>query len=256
MSSPSNAVLVERSGAVLTLTLNRPDNGNLIDAAMAHAIVQELAALDAAVRVVCLRGAGADFCAGRQSPTPPPGGAVPSAERLRQLVAAPALALYDAIKALPVPTVAVVQGRAFGVGTALAAVCDIAIAADNAVFQIPELERDIPPTLVMAALCDRVPVKTLSYLVFGRRPMRAVDALAAGLLSAVWPSRQLEDEAQALLATLGSTGAVALRACKQFLQLAPALSPQAASALASHIAGTALSARYDSPPAGGHAEPR
>jgi enoyl-CoA hydratase/carnithine racemase len=246
----SDSVLIERAGPLLTLTLNRPDNGNLIDAGMSQTIVKTLTELDEAVRVVCLRGAGADFCAGRQSPTPPPGGAVPSAERLRRIVAAPALAMYDAIKALPVPSVAVVQGRAIGVGTALAAVCDIVLAADDAVFQIPELERDIPPTLVMAALCDRVPVKTLSYLVFSRRSMRAADALAAGLLSAVWPAEQLQPEAQALLATLTGTGAVALRACKQYLQHAPALSPQAASVLASHLAGTALSARYDTPPAG------
>jgi enoyl-CoA hydratase/carnithine racemase len=244
----TDAVLIERTGALLTLTLNRPDNGNLIDAAMSQTIVQALGQLDGEVRAVCLRGAGADFCAGRQSPTPPKGGPVPSGEQLRRVVAAPALAMYDALKSAAVPTVAVVQGRAFGVGAALAAACDIAIASEDAQFQIPELERDIPPTLVMSALCDRVPLKTLAYMVFSRRVLKAPEALAAGLVSAVAPAQALQDEARALLDTLCATGTVALRACKQFLQFAPGMNPQAASALAGHVAGTALSARYEDSP--------
>ena len=240
----NEAVLVRRDGGVLTLELNRPADGNLLDAGMAAAIVETLARLEDDVRAVCLRGAGADFCAGRVSPTPPKGGAIPSAERLRQNVALPALALYDALKAVPVPTVAVVQGRALGVGTALAAVCDVTLAADDALFAIPEMERDIPPTLVMAALCDRVPRKTLAWMVLSRRTLSAAQAQAAGLITAALPAAALEDEVRALLETLAGSGAVALRACKQYLQHAPAMNPAAASAFAGHLAGTALSARY------------
>lgn len=240
----NESVLIHQSGGVLTLTLNRPDNGNLLDAPMGAAIVKALASLDAEVRVICLRGAGRDFCAGRVSPTPPKDAPPPSAEQLRLKVAAPALALYDAIKAAPVPTVAVVQGKAIGVGTALASVCDIAIASDDAVFQVPEMERDIPPTLVMSALYDRLPPKTLAWLVLTRREMNARDALAAGLLSSVVAGDRLEAEAQGVLEVLSSTGAVALRAVKQYLQLAPTMPSHAASGLAGHLAATALSARY------------
>jgi len=240
----NEAVLVRREGAVLTLELNRPADGNLLDAAMGATIVQQLAQLDPEVRLVCLRGAGADFCAGRVSPTPPKGGAVPSAEQLRQKVALPALALYDAIKAVPVPTVAVVQGRALGVGTALAAVCDITLASEDASFAIPEMERDIPPTLVMAALCDRVPPKTLAWMVLSRRTLNGVEAQAAGLITAAFPAAALDREVHAAIETIAACGAVALRACKQYLQHAPAMSPAAASAFAGHLAGTALSARY------------
>jgi hypothetical protein len=96
-------VTVRRDGAVLHITLNTPHNGNLVSAAMGAAVIEALTGLDKDVRVVCLRGAGADFCAGRVSPTPAKGAPPPSAERLRQMVALPALDLYDAIKAaLPV----------------------------------------------------------------------------------------------------------------------------------------------------------
>jgi enoyl-CoA hydratase len=240
----TSSLLIDRDGDVLRLTLNTPANGNLVDAEMGAGIVAALRDLDPQVRAVLLRGEGADFCAGRVSPTPPPGGKVPSAEQLRQKVALPALALYHAIKQAPVPTVCVVQGRAHGVGTALAAVCDLVIAGDDADFQVPELERDIPPTLVMSALADRVPLKTLSWLVLTRRSMNARQALVAGLVSHVVPAADLMSEAEAVLATLAGTGAVALRACKQYLQLAPSLHPDAADALAGHLAGTALSARY------------
>jgi len=239
-----NTVTVRRDESVLHLTLNTPDNGNLVSVTMGAAIIAALANLDPGVRLVVLRGAGADFCAGRVSPTPAKGVPPPSAERLRQLVAQPALDLYDAIKAAPAPTLAIVQGRATGVGTALAAVCDLTLVADDSRFQIPEMERDIPPTLVMAALCDRVPVKTLSYLVFSRREWSGREAQAGGLVSLSVPAAQLEEEAQRLIATLAGCSPVALRACKQYLAHAPSMNPQAASAFAGHLAGTALSARY------------
>ncbi|MBL0423455.1 enoyl-CoA hydratase/isomerase family protein [Ramlibacter sp. AW1] len=244
MNDNDSGLLVHREGAVLRLTLNTPDNGNLVSAPMGAAVIAALQQLDPEVRVVVLRGAGADFCAGRVSPTPAKGAPPPSAERLRQLVAQPALDLYDAIKAVPVPTVAVVQGRAHGVGTALAAVCDITIAAEDSRFCIPEMERDIPPTLVMAALCDRVPLKTLSYLVLSRHEWSGREAQAGGLVSWTVPAAQLDAQAQALVETLSGCAPAALRACKQYLAHAPAMSPQAASAFAGHLAGTALSARY------------
>ena len=236
-------VRVEYRDAILTLTLNTPANGNLLDAEMGTSIIKALSNLDDSVRLVCLRGDGADFCAGRVSPTPPPGASAPSAERLRQMVALPALAIYDAIKAVPVPTIAIVQGRAIGVGTALAAVCDLTLAAEDAQFQIPEMDRDIPPTLVMAALCDRVPLKSLTFLVLSRRVWSGREAQTGGLVSMTFIAEDLQAEAQTLISSMVACSPVALRACKQYLSHAPAMSPAAASAFAGHLMGTALSAR-------------
>jgi enoyl-CoA hydratase/carnithine racemase len=242
-TTSQDRVQVEYQNSILTLTLNTPANGNLLDAEMGAAVIKALSNIDNSARLVCIRGAGADFCAGRVSPTPPPGAAAPSGERLRQMVALPALALYDAIKAVPVPTLAVVQGRATGVGTALAAVCDLTLASEDAQFQIPEMERDIPPTLVMAALCDRVPLKTLSYMVLSRRALSGREAQNAGLVSNICPAELLQAEALSLISTLVACAPVALRACKQYLSHAPGMTPAAASAFAGHLMGTALSAR-------------
>ncbi len=246
-SAPPTAeakVLVDLKDGVLDLRLNDPASGNLVDAAMSAALVRAVQSVGSEVKAICLRGVGDDFCAGRHSPTPARGGAVPSAEKLRHLVAEPALGLYDAIKFAPVPTLAVVQGRAFGVGAALAAVCDITLAHDGARFAVPEMERDIPPALVMAALHDRVPLKTLAMLVLTREEIGAADAQRAGLVSHVVAADALEATAARWLGQLSANGGVALRACKQYLTHAPSMSASGASAFASHLIGTALSARY------------
>jgi enoyl-CoA hydratase len=210
---------------------------------MSEAIIAAVTTLDDDVKLVRILSSGADFCKGRQSPMPP-ADAKPSAETLRRVVAAPPLALYDALKAVRVPVISVVRGEAIGVGCALAGVCDIALAADSAVFQIHEMERDIPPTLVMSALIGRVPVKTVAHMVLSRIRLSAAEALQAGLVSRVVAAAELDATVDALTQTLLGNSAVTLRAVKQFLHLAPEMPASGASGFAAHLAATALSARF------------
>ncbi|MCS6765001.1 MAG: enoyl-CoA hydratase/isomerase family protein [Candidatus Protistobacter heckmanni] len=161
----SDSVLIERrADGLLDIVLNRADKGNLLNAETGEAIIAALRDVGDDVKLARITARGADFCAGRESPMPPPG-SKPSAEMLRGIVAAPPLALYDAVKAARVPVLVVARGRSFGAGCALACVADITLAEEGAEFQIPEMERDIPPTLVMSALVGRVPLKTIAYLV-------------------------------------------------------------------------------------------
>jgi enoyl-CoA hydratase len=239
----SEHVHIRREGEVLEIILDRSEKSNALTAAMGEAIVAALKGIDAGVKLVLLKSAGADFCTGRDSPIPTLG-AKPSAETVRQLVALPPLALYDAIKSAPAPVIAVVRGHAVGAGCALACVADLVVCADDAVFQIPEMERDIPPALVMAALADRVPVKTLAQMVYTRLPLGAQAAREAGLVSNVVPAEELDAAADALVATMLENTAVTLRAVKQFLSVAPGMPAAGASVLAGHLAATALSIRF------------
>lgn len=236
-------VTITRTGDVLGITLARPDKHNYLSAEMGDAIVAALAAIDPSVKLVRLDAEGADFCAGRDSPIPTLG-PKPSAEKVREVVALPPLALYDAIKAVPVPVIAVVRGRAVGAGCALACVADITLAADDAVFQIPEMERDIPPTLVLAALVHRVPAKTLAWLVYSRAAFDARQAQQAGLVAEVVAADELDAAADRLIATMLGNSVVTLRAVKQFLAMAPGMPAASASAFAAHLAATALSPRF------------
>jgi enoyl-CoA hydratase/carnithine racemase len=241
MTSPH--VAIRRNGPLVDVVLDHPENGNLIDAPMSETIIECITTLDDDVKLVRILASGPDFCKGRLSPMPPKD-AKPSAETLRRVVAAPPLALYDALKAVRVPVVSAVRGNALGVGCALAGVCDIALASDDAVFQIPEMERDIPPTLVMSALIGRVPLKTVAHMVLSRVRLSASEALHAGLVSRVVPAANLDAEADALADTLLGCSAVTLRAVKQFLHLAPEMPANGASGFAAHLAATALSARF------------
>src|SRR5713226_8445192 len=108
-------------------------------------IARMLRSLGPETKLVRLRGNGANFCKGRQSPQVDREKSTPL--QLRHPVAEVPLELYAALKEARAPTLAIVQGEALGVGCALAVVCDMTIASDDAIFQVPELNHNIAPTL-------------------------------------------------------------------------------------------------------------
>lgn len=232
-------------GDVLDVVLARAEQGNLLTAPIAEGIIAALAALPDHVKLVRLRALGQDFCVGRLSPIPSLG-AHPSAERIRAVVTAPPVALYDAVKAVPVPVMSVVRGRASGVGCALACVADLTVCGTDALFDVPELARDVPPTLVMSALVNRVPAKTLAQLILARTVFNAEAALANGLASQVERPEDLDAAVQALTDRIVASSVPTLRAVKQFMQLAPGTSHVVVSTLAAHLGATAISTRYPS----------
>ena len=145
-------LLEEITGGLYTLTLNRPDkrnalNGQMLDAL--HAAV-ERADLSADVRVVALRGAGKDFCAGLD---------------LKELLAtagqspaeneADAMhlgSLFIKLRAIPKPVVAVTHGRTLAGGCGLATACDLVLASESGTFGYPEIQRGFVPAMVMTML--------------------------------------------------------------------------------------------------------
>ncbi|MDP3085610.1 MAG: enoyl-CoA hydratase/isomerase family protein [Rubrivivax sp.] len=209
----------QTEGAVTTITLARSADHNRLSNAMAGALS---AALDAAAasRVIVLRADGADFCLGRDMQPPAPGSAVSAQDVLRD-DAAPMIAMYAAFARCRQPLVARVQGRAWGIGAVLAAVCDVTLATSDASFRLRELERGIPPCVAMAPLLDRMPTKALGYLVFAAAELDAAGAQAAGLVSRCIAPDALDAELQQLLIQLLSYPDDALRAVKQYLVSAP-----------------------------------
>lgn len=239
----ADAVLVERRDALIDITLNTPENGNLVSNEMAAALVAALSDLGPEVKLVRLLAAGADFCRGRVSPMPPKGAAV-NAHELKRRVADPALQVYAALRAAPAPILGVVTGQALGFGCALAAACDLTIAREDAVFRVPEMERDIPPALVMFALRQRIPPKAVAQLVLSTEAIGAAQALHWGLVTKLAAAADLEREVDALTRRLLGYSAVSARAVKEYLWSAWAMDAQGAMALAGHLSGTALSTRF------------
>jgi len=224
-------VLFETKADCLDVVLNRPDEGNLITNEMGLEIARVLRDLGPEIKLVRLRGKGAHFCKGRQAPQIDRVSMTPL--QVRNPVAEVPLALYAAVKEARAPTLAIVQGEALGVGCALAGVCDLTIAAEDAAFQVPELNHNIAPTLVMWALLNRVPYKSVAHLVYSRERIDARRAEALGLVTQVVPPAALEREAENLAQGILSRPATPLQGIKEFLKFASRMDPASASAYSS-----------------------
>ena len=131
------------------------------------------------------------------------------------------------------------QGEALGVGCALAAVCDMTLAADDAVFQVPELKHNIAPTLVMWALINRVPYKTAAYLVYSRERISAQRAELLGVVTKVIPAAQLHKRSGGVVAEPAQPlGGDRLQGIKEFLKFGSRMDPASASAYSSTLNAT------------------
>lgn len=202
---------------VLTGTLNRPEKKNAIDSRMMDelATLFERAELEAAVRVVVLRGAGKDFCAGMDLTE-----LLESADRTVEQNRAAALrfgGVFLQMRSLPKPVIAVVQGRALAGGCGLATACDLVLAADSAQFGYPEVQRGFVPALVMNMLRRAVGEKIAFDLSATGRLMTAREAERAGLVSRVLPDAEFEAEAEQIVRGIAALSPTALALTKQQL---------------------------------------
>jgi methylglutaconyl-CoA hydratase len=212
-----SVLLQERRGAVLTLRLNRPAKRNALNAELVTALGDTLAdaELDAAVRVVSIEGVGGDFCAGADL-----GELLASADGTLADNESDAMRLgkiFLALRALPKPVVAVVQGRALAGGAGLATACDLVLAAESASIGYPEIRRGFVPAMVMTMLRRLVGERVAFDLVATGRVLRASEALELGLVSRVVQDAALQNEAAELLGSLAGTSASALALTKQLL---------------------------------------
>jgi enoyl-CoA hydratase len=215
----SDHILTARKGPVLEITLNRPEIGNAASDAMAVELAKLLLSAGESAEIVVLRGAGDDFCVGRETMGKRPPGAQPDALELRRRNDV-VFNCYGAFRKCEIPVIGVVKGRAFGFGCAIAAVCDITLAADTAKFQVPEMAHNIMPTMVMSALVDRVPRKALTYLVWSTAIVTPARAREAGIVSEVFPAAELDKAVEALCEQIMRAPRPARVGCKDYARTA------------------------------------
>jgi enoyl-CoA hydratase len=215
----SDEILAARNGPILEITLNRPQIGNAASDAMAVELTKLLLGAGESAEIVVLRGAGEDFCIGRETMGKRAPGAQPEALELRRRNDV-VFNCYGAFRRCEIPVIGVVKGRALGFGCAIAAVCDITLAADSAKFQVPEMAHNIMPTMVMSALVDRVPRKALTYLVWSTAVVSAARAREAGIVSEVHPAAELDAAVEALCAQIMRAPRPARVGCKDYTRAA------------------------------------
>jgi 2-(1,2-epoxy-1,2-dihydrophenyl)acetyl-CoA isomerase len=211
-------VETSRKGAVLTITLNRPDVLNALNKAMQDALAAALKeARDPEIRAVVVTGAGRGFCVGqdltefREAP-----GDI--ADRLRGSYHPNVLA----VRALEKPVMASVNGPAAGAGLSFAAACDLRIAADSATFVPAFINIGLVPdsggTFFIARLLG--PARAFEWMTSGRR-LTAAEAQAWGLVSEVVDADRLPERAAELAATLAAMPTRAIGMTKRLFDAAP-----------------------------------
>jgi enoyl-CoA hydratase/carnithine racemase len=209
MSSPTNTQLDRPMPGVARLTLARPDALNALSSSMMDELLSRLDALshDPQCRVVVLAAQGKAFSAGHD---------------LREMRAQPDPAFYQdlfaqcsrlmmAIQKLPQPVVAQVQGIATAAGCQLVAMCDLAVAADNARFAVSGINYGLFCATPSVALGRNVGRKKAMEMLLTGDFIDAAEAERQGLINRVAPAGQLEQAVAALCARIVAKPPVSVR---------------------------------------------
>lgn len=215
---PDTTVLSEFDDrGVATVTLNRPDVHNAFDDALIETLASTLKRLetDNAVRAVVLSAKGKSFSAGADLCWMQRMAGYSESENLqdaRQLAG-----LLRTLRHLPKPTLARVQGSAFGGGVGLMACCDIVVASENARFALTEVKLGLIPAVigpyVSRAMGER---HARRYMLTGER-FSAEEAYRLGLVHDVVPEAVLDERVQSVLSTLLENGPAAMAAVKALM---------------------------------------
>lgn len=203
----------EREGSVASITLNRPEKDNEADEEMIDELSELLIKSSGSSAVILLlRGAGGNFCAGRD--TSPGSSRSPFKEVISKIIKLNSL-LLDA----PQITVAEVNGKALGFGCGLALLSDITIASSDAVFGFPEMNSNLPPTIVASYLPRWISRKKAFELIVTGREISAEEAEKLGIVNYVAQESGFGRKTSDLISGLLGRSPSALRMCKSFARV-------------------------------------
>jgi 2-(1,2-epoxy-1,2-dihydrophenyl)acetyl-CoA isomerase len=190
-------ILVERSGAIRRLTLNRPDRLNSLTRAMLSEIGDALGeiAADGEARLLVITGAGRGFCAGQDLKE---SDAVEDGEAVRATVERHYNPVIRQIRSLPIPVLAAVNGMAAGAGAGLALACDMVIAAQSAQFLLAFARLGLVPDAGISWLLPRL-VGEARALGLGLLA-EPIDAATAAQWGMIWRAVPDADYAAAIAA--------------------------------------------------------
>ena len=205
-------VTVEREGALGWLTLNRPAQANSINRHLAAEVIEALSTLgtDPDIRVLIITGAGKLFCGGadlksvtadREAGHPNPSGD-----------------LCDALAAVEIPVIAMINGAAVGGGCEIALCCDLRVMASSAVMALPEIRFGALPAAGGTQRMSRAAGIALAseYIMTGRT-IPANEALRTGLVNRVTEPDDLRQQTRDLAELVASRARYALVAAKSLI---------------------------------------
>ncbi len=214
-------LVIETAGALGQLILNRPERLNALSARTLLELREAAHWFDSRpeIRVVIVRGAGRAFSVGADLKDAPNGGVAPEGEAdwlARREIGQYGLRMADAIEQMRAVTIAQVQGYAIGGGVVLAAACDLRVASEDALFQIPEVDLGVPLAWGgIPRLVREIGPALTKELVMTCRRFDASEARAAGFLNRVVPAERLEGEVRELALALLAKPSVPIAITKE-----------------------------------------
>ncbi|MEX5718122.1 enoyl-CoA hydratase/isomerase family protein [Geodermatophilus maliterrae] len=204
-------VRTARDGAVLTVTLDRPDRLNAQTPATWTALAAVGASLDDDVRVVVVRGTGRAFSAGLDrslfSTDPSTPGGLGELGQMSAELAQERIRTYQAgfrwLRSPGIVSVAAVQGHAIGAGAQLALACDLRVLTQDASLRLPEATLGLVPDLTgTSTLTELVGYSRAMEICLTGRAVAAAEALTMGLANAVVPADGLDEAVRGLVTAL------------------------------------------------------
>ena len=223
----------ERTGSVERLTLNRPDVRNAFNETMIAELTgwARHVAGDPGIRAIVISGAGPVFCAGADAAWMAKTVEHSQAENVAD--ARLAAEMFRSIDELQVPVIGRVQGAAIGGGAGLAAVCDVVVADEHAIFGFTEVKLGIIPAVISPFVLAKIGRSAARELFLTGRRFTAQHALDIGLVHAVVPADDIDAGVDAVLREVLSAGPEAIAASKRLIAQVAVCPPEDATALTS-----------------------
>lgn len=230
-----STIEITQADAVTRVTLNRPEVRNAFNEQM----IEELTAWAGSIRsgggtrLAILQGAGKVFCAGADLNWMSRMIGYSREENVRDARAAGAM--FEALDAVPVPLIGRIQGAALGGGAGLAAVCDIVVAADDAVFGFTEAKLGILPAVISPFAIAKIGQSAARELFLTAARFSAARAREIGLVHAVAPAATLDVAVDALVKEVMTSGPESMAAAKALIANVSGREPAAVGDLTAQV---------------------
>jgi methylglutaconyl-CoA hydratase len=210
-------LLIARDGPVTRVTLNRADVRNAFDEELIAGLTAWARSIDTrSTRLAVLGGEGKVFCAGADLAWMSKMVGYSHEDNVRDAHAL--AAMFEALNALPVPLIGRVQGAALGGGAGLTAVCDIVVAADDAVFGFTEAKLGILPAVISPYTIAKIGQSAARELFLTAARFSAQRAREIGLVHAVVPEVDLDTTIDAYVHELLTSGPEAVAGAKSLIR--------------------------------------
>ncbi len=212
------SLIIETDGrGVCTLTLNRPERRNALDESLIEVLLNRLEEIerDPALRVVILTGAGKAFSGGGDLHWMRT--RAEADQEANQRSAGHLAELMHRLNSLSKPTLARINGSAYGGGTGLVCCCDIVIASEEATFAFTETRLGLAPAVITPYVITAIGIRQARRYLLSGEPIGSHEARQIGLVHQVVPNDRLNEAVEAQVAHLLKGGPEALAGCKRLV---------------------------------------